>query len=88
MSMVLAAIAMFVGRAEALAHVKTVDHGGRTEYFPGATISAASRTHVVSMSKTGRGLAVPGQLLFENQGAVNVEFTIDAAGHSSKPGAP
>lgn len=100
------------------AHVKIVNHGARTERFLGAVISAAARTHLVSISTGGGGLsmpaevdippgatldltrhswclfmsgisqsleadmgAVPGQLLFEKQGAVSIEFMIDAGGH-------
>ena len=100
------------------AHVKIVNHGARTEYFLGAIISAASRTHLVKISTGGHGLTmpmrveippgktpdlsrhewclfisgitqtleadmgvVPGQLLFENQGAVPIEFMIDEANH-------
>jgi copper(I)-binding protein len=100
------------------AHVKIINHGSRPEYFLGARISAASRTHLVRISTDGRGLAmpmrveipagksldltrhewclfmsgitatleadmgaIPGQLMFENQGAVEIEFMIDAAGH-------
>ena len=100
------------------AHVKIFNHGSQAEYFLGATISAASRTHLEQISTDGHGLAmpmrveipagqsldltrhawclfmsgittsleadmgvIPGQLIFENQGTVDIEFMIDAAGH-------
>lgn len=100
------------------AHVKIVNHGTRTEYFLGAVISAASRTHLIEISTTGHGLempirveippgqaldlsrhawclfmsgiktsleadmgVVPGQLLFQHQGTVDIEFMIDPANH-------
>ena len=100
------------------AHVKIVNHGSEPEYFLGAVISAASRTHLIEIASGGRGLATPmrveilsgqtldlsrhqwclfmsgitmpleadfgavaGQLLFERQGAVDIEFMIDAAHH-------
>lgn len=98
------------------AHVKIVNHGSQPEYFLGAVISAANRTHLIEIAAGGQGLATPmrveilpgktldlsrhhwclflsgitmpleadmgavaGQLLFEKQGAVDIEFMIDAA---------
>ena len=100
------------------AHVKIVNHGSQPEYFLGAVISAAHRTHLIEITAGGRGLGMPmrveippgktldlsrhqwclfmsgittpleadfgavaGQLLFERQGAVDIEFMIDAAPH-------
>ncbi len=100
------------------AHVRITNHGTTTEYFLGASIAAASRTHLIEISTTGDGLrtpmrvaippgatldlsrhqwclfmsgitmhleadmgAVPGQLLFERRGAVDIEFMIDSSGH-------
>lgn len=100
------------------AHVKITNHGSQTEYFLGAAISAASRTHLIEISDKGHGIetpmrveippggtldltrhawclfmsgittsleadmgAIPGQLLFEHQGAVGIQFMIDAADH-------
>lgn len=100
------------------AHVKIVNHGSQPEYFLGAVISAANRTHLIAFPANGHGLATPmrveilsgqtldlshqhwclfmsgittpleadfgavaGQLLFERQGAVDIEFMIDAAHH-------
>lgn len=100
------------------AHVKITNHGAKTEYFLGAEISAASRTHLIEVDTRGHGLkmpmrveippgqtldlsrhawclfmsgitmsleadmgAVPGQLLFEHQGKVDIEFMIDPANH-------
>ena len=100
------------------AHVKIVNHGSQPEYFLGAVISAANRTHLIEIAADGRGLATPmrveippgktldlsrhhwclfmsgittpleadmgavaGQLLFERQGAVDIEFMIDASPH-------
>jgi periplasmic copper chaperone A len=99
------------------AHVKIANHGTTTEFFLGAVISAASRTHLIEISTDGHGLTTPmriaipagttldlsrhhwclfmsgitttleadmgavrGQLLFEHQGVVEIEFMIDAAG--------
>lgn len=100
------------------AHVKIINHGTETEYFLGAEISAASRTHLIEVAAGGHGLkmpmrveiqpgqtldlsqhawclfmsgitisleadmgAVPGHLLFEHQGKVDIEFMIDPANH-------
>ncbi len=100
------------------AHVKIINHGKQTEYFLGAVIAAASRTHLIAISTDGHGLEMPrrveippgktldltrhqwclfmsgittsleadmgaisGQLLFEHQGRVDIEFMIDPANH-------
>ena len=100
------------------AHVKIVNHGKQSEFFLGAVISAASRTHLIKIAAGGGGLrmplrveippgatldltrhawclfmsgitttleadmgAIPGQLLFEHQGSVDIEFMIDPANH-------
>jgi copper(I)-binding protein len=41
------------------AHVKIVNRGDRTEFFLGAEINAASRTHLVSIARDGGGLTMP-----------------------------
>lgn len=41
------------------AHVKIVNHGTRPEFLLGARISAAERTHLVSMTRQGHGLSMP-----------------------------
>jgi copper(I)-binding protein len=41
------------------AHVKFINHGTRSEYFLGATISASSRTHLLHISQHGDGFAMP-----------------------------
>lgn len=41
------------------AHVKIINHGNRPEYFLGADISAADRTHLVSIAGHGQGLSMP-----------------------------
>ena len=41
------------------AHVKIINHGSRSEYFLGADIVAASRTHLLSISTSGHGLTMP-----------------------------
>ena len=41
------------------AHLKIINHGTRTEYFLGADISIASRTHLLSISTAGHGIAMP-----------------------------
>ena len=98
------------------AHVKIINHGARSEYFLGATISAANRTHLIEISAKGNGIETPmrveippgtaldlsrhhwclfmsgittaleadmgaitGQLLFEHQGKVEIEFMIDSS---------
>ncbi len=100
------------------AHVKITNHGKTAEYFLGAKIAAAARTHLIQISTTGQGLTTPmrvaipagatldlarnqwclfmsgitthleadmgsvaGQLLFERQGPVDIEFMIDDSGH-------
>lgn len=40
------------------AHVRITNHGTTTEYFLGASIAAASRTHLIEISTTGDGLRV------------------------------
>lgn len=44
------------------AHVKIINHGNRPEYFLGARISVAERTHLVSMSSQGQGLSMPSRV--------------------------
>ena len=41
------------------AHVKIINHGSQTEYFLGAAIAAASRTHLIEISTKGRGIETP-----------------------------
>ena len=41
------------------AHLKIVNHGTRTEYFLGADIAIASRTHLLAISNAGHGIAMP-----------------------------
>jgi periplasmic copper chaperone A len=41
------------------AHVKIINHGKQTEYFLGAVISAASRTHLIEIATGGGGLRMP-----------------------------
>ncbi len=100
------------------AHVKIINHGAEAEYFLGAEIAIASRTHLLAISTAGGGLqmpvrvkieprasldlnrhewclfmsgitttleanigVIPGKLLFETQGSVDIEFLVDAAPH-------
>ena len=41
------------------AHVKILNHGSQPEYFLGAVISAAHRTHLIEITAGGHGLATP-----------------------------
>ena len=41
------------------AHVKIVNHGFEPEYFLGAVISAAKRTHLIEIAAGDRGLVTP-----------------------------
>ena len=41
------------------AHVKIINHGAQTEYFLGAVISAAARTHLIEISTGSGGLSTP-----------------------------
>ncbi len=41
------------------AHVKIVNHGAAPEYFLGAVISAAARTHLIEVSAQGDGFQTP-----------------------------
>jgi copper(I)-binding protein len=41
------------------AHLKIINHGANPEYFLGAEIAIATRTHLVSISSAGSGLSMP-----------------------------
>ena len=100
------------------AHMTITNHGSSTEYFLGASIAAASRTHLIEIDTRSGGVTMPvraaippggtldltrhsgclfmsgitqtleadvgtvqGQLMFETQGTVDIEFMIAPASH-------
>lgn len=100
------------------AHMSITNHGTHTEYFLGASIAAASRTHLIKIDSRGGGVTMPvrvaippggtldltrhqgclfmsgitqaleadvgtvqGQLMFETEGKVDIEFMIAPASH-------
>jgi periplasmic copper chaperone A len=44
------------------AHVRIINHGTSPEYFLGAVISAAARTHLIEISAGGKGIVTPARV--------------------------
>jgi copper(I)-binding protein len=54
------------------AHVKIVNHGPDTEFFLGASITAASRTHLIELVANGDGIITPARVAIPPGGSLDL----------------